>query len=274
LEEWKAVQCTGFTLKGYTVPITDVCPVAGLIGVCTPCFDKLRVTTRDWRERVVLKPDVFEGKPYVTHYTHEAGAPGRVAHTSSWEPPPMVQPVPGVPMYVLQRGFVDDERLGACIAQTWARIPPEAQHALVKMWERPDGEYSGLSKGALRIEALPGWPYRPRAALATCHNRGHAIRLHSPTVDAMPNGPLMTLIAHEVGHAYQDATFPGRKCQGSLEQDVVAVMAEWGFRDADVDDWSLQHCDEKREARLEKWNRKIAARRARVPAKRTKRKQT
>jgi hypothetical protein len=62
----------------------------------------------------------------------------------------------------------------------------------------------------------------------------------------MPGEILRTLIAHEVAHCFQHASFPQRRIgDRSVEEDAVAIVNGWGFNDADIHQWCGRHADER-----------------------------
>src|SRR5262249_28802486 len=208
----------------YAVPITPLCPVAGLVGVCSEC--------REW-----FRPEMFSGSEHFAGYRFDPARGGLRPLYKTWAPPPMRCPAPGEPLYLLVRGFCDEERLGRLVGDTWGRIPDaDRQPMRERLGWCPEKYYPTFLQGALRIEALPNWPER-EGDLGMCLNSGRAIRLHSPTVAAMPDGVLATLIAHELGHVYQYASERSLTSEKPIEEDVIDVMTSWGFRDADIDEW-------------------------------------
>jgi len=71
----------------------------------------------------------------------------------------------------------------------------------------------------------------------------------------MPDEVMMILIAHEMAHSYQSAIRTGRGGLDDVEDDALAIMKGWGFRDADTDDWSARRADERWRAQEERWVR-------------------
>lgn len=224
----------GSSLIACVLPATPHCPVTGMVGLCKGCLD------RPWRQ-------AFFGLEYRVS-TFDLETLKYVSEAKKWHPPPMVQPLKGVPIYVLSRGFCDDQRLADVVGEAWQRIPAGARKPMLKHWavearawcdwRDPDSWAPSLDSGALRIEALPSWPGF-RCLYGQMLNDGHAIRLHSPTVQAMPDKVLMTLIAHELGHCYQYATLGERRWK-IIEAEVHEIMAGWGFRDTDIDAWAAK----------------------------------
>jgi hypothetical protein len=222
--EKDALEIDGFSLMRHPVPITPQTPIAGLIGVCLVCLESLKQFDYHGRSHY-LAPVIFEGAAYPTDALR--------LRPLQWTPPPMSQPVQGVPMHHLLRDFSDEHRLGELIRQTWERIPKSAREAMVKLWRKPSSEGPSLITGALRIESLPNWPERSKKCLGQCLNGGRAVRLHSPTVNAMTDAAVMTLIAHELGHCYQWAISVRRSID--LEDHVIKLLSEWGFDNSDID---------------------------------------
>jgi hypothetical protein len=216
----KALYRDGQTLTGFAVPISSRCPVAGLVGLCKACSERFGT-------------GIFEGP--VDGVT---GAGESLPQ--SWTPPPLIQPVPGAPLYLIKRGITDDERLARCIAATWQRVPEDARLAMTTRWlsSEKDANEGALGTGALRIEALPHWEGRTQA-MGMCLNRGRAIRLLSCFVDAAPDNHLKTIIAHELAHCFQD-TADWVEPETTIEEDAIEIMADWGFRNADIHDWLLR----------------------------------
>jgi len=208
---------------------------------------------------------VFEGKPYLTGSLFK-----RLERT--WTPPAMIRPIKGVPVYLLLRGFCEDEdRLGCLVRDTWERIPESDRQAMRKYLEKWSEDHEPFNQGALRIEAIPNWPERGRA-IGVCMDWGRAIRLHSPTLDAMPDDVARTLLAHELAHVFQLASdyrnlrkkylkglvvlFRNEKsCKKLIEEDAIEVMMEWGFKDETIDHWLKCRADEREKAREEKRER-------------------
>lgn len=247
IAERDVLTSTGSTLACYSVPITPRCPIAGLVGVCMSCFDWLKEGAPNGESYNVLRPNVFNGEPYRVRYSR--------TEKKRWIPPPMAQPIPRVPIYLLTRNFCNETRLRNCLCKTWQQIPNTHQKPMRKHWMEPEYRDSGFCKGGLRVEALLNWPGR-KNWLGQCLNKGHAIRLHAPSVDAMPDTVLMALIAHELGHTYQWAAHllegrPRPRGKEKVEKDVHAIMQDWGFRQEDIYKW-WDHRDE------ERWQAKMA----------------
>src|SRR3954447_1271764 len=62
--EWDELADLGCSLVAYSVPITRRCPVAGLIGVCLRCFERLKRVDYDGDRELTIRREVFEGRPY------------------------------------------------------------------------------------------------------------------------------------------------------------------------------------------------------------------
>jgi hypothetical protein len=223
VSKYQATDDDGFGLASYIVPPTPLCPVAGVVGLCRHCLGKPAY-------------GAFEGAQY---YVSRFGGFRR------WQPPPMVQPVPREPLYLLLRGFCDEERLARSIRSTWQRVPAAARGPLREHWQTREGLHS-LCNGPMRVEALPNWAERSRPTLGECWTRGHAIRLHSESVQTMPDEALAAVIAHELAHAFQHAT----ECDwGPTVKEVEAAVDDcirgWGF-DPEADRrWCAQQDSEK-----------------------------
>ena len=104
----------------------------------------------------------------------------------------------------------------------------------------------------MRVEALPGWAGRSGPFLGEGWTRGHAICLHSESVQNMPDEALAALIAHELAHAFQHATGcdwgPTRE---AVEATVEDCIRGWGFHPEALDRWCAQQSSEK-------WDRRFA----------------
>jgi hypothetical protein len=229
---------SGFSLVGYSVPITPLCPVAGLVGVCDSC-------------RRSFSPEMFSGRRFVADSRFDTATRRSQPVYTTWVPPPMVQPVPGEPVYLLLRGFTDEQRLGRVIREMWGRIPDAARQAM-REYLQPSKTYeANLDKGALRVEALPNWPERVRC-FGTTMNSGHAIRLHSPKATAMPDDVLATLVAYHMAGVYRVATAFTGGLSRDAEEDAPKIMQGWGFRDEDIDDWHLSWRRAKQSIRVDR----------------------
>jgi hypothetical protein len=239
-----AMADTHFSLIGYVVPPGPLCPVTGMVGICVHCLPKV------W-----------------SHFAGEVKCWGPFQRTDrSWSPPATVQPIPREPIYILIRKFCDEERLAELVRSSWTRIPARARRRLRAHWKTQEGSHS-LSSGPLRIEALPSWP-EFRQCLGMCMTAGHAIRLHSLTVQAAPDEVVSTLIAHEIAHVYQFATGANwNRPNRVIKEEVSRLLDGWGFRESAISKWCQKQSDERFYAMLrrkeEKWNRQrkvIAAR--------------
>jgi hypothetical protein len=227
--ERDALTTLGVSLMAYSVPITTLCPVAGQIGVCISCFETLRVQPLKEDCTEVLPRKIFNGVPYWDEIEQ--------AHTRRWTPPHPAQPIKGVPIYQLLRGFSDEDRLGRCLRRTWKRIPRRAQQRITAFLEEREPYHPTVSKGSLRIEALPDWPGRRKDLLGACMNQGHAIRLHSPTMNAAPVELVSFVVAHELGHTYQCAA--GLYDWGFDEEEhVEELLKKWGIDDTPFRAWN------------------------------------
>jgi hypothetical protein len=218
----QALAARDVSLVEHSVPISPLCPVAGLVGVCPTC-------------REFLRPGLFHGESYTTGAFFDPRANAYLLTCSrTWRPPPMVQPIPRVPLFVLTRGFCDERRLRRCIRATWARIRGNASQAMVQHWMKgPTREDEDFSEGALRIEALPDWPDVDWPGYyGFTFNDGHAIRLDSAAVKAMPEDIVTTLVAHELAHVFQYA----RRLE-PIEEQAIDIMERWGFRDEEITEW-------------------------------------
>jgi hypothetical protein len=236
--EYQAMGWDGFGLTSYIVPPTPYCPVTGLVGVCQGC------------RRLVAK-GAFEGAQYYL---------SSLVGFRRWQPPPMVQPVPQEPLYLLRRDFCDEERLARLIRSTWLRFPAAARDPLREHWQTREGLHS-LFNGPLRVEALPGWTGRSNRVLGECWTQGHAIRLHSVSVQTMPDEALAALIAHEFAHAFQFATECDWGATKKAEEAAVEdCIRGWGFHPEALDSWFAQQQNEKWDREFERM--KAAARKA------------
>jgi hypothetical protein len=212
----------GFSLIGYVVPPSALCPVTGMVGVCRDCLSQVR-------------PGVFVGARYRD----------RIQNTDRcWSPPATVQPIPRYPIYLVTRKFCDEDRLAELVRATWKRIPTKVRGRMRPHWKTEPRRHS-LCNGPLRIEALPSWP-RYRRQLGVCMMAGHAIRLHSPTVESAPDEVLSTLIAHELAHCFQHATGANwSRPKRAIEGEVHRLLDEWGFRQSAISKWWQKQSDEK-----------------------------
>jgi hypothetical protein len=210
----KAMAATHFSLIGYVVPPGPLCPVTGMVGICIDCLPKV------W-----------------AHSYGEVKCWGPFQRTDgSWSAPASVQPIPREPIYILIRRFCDEDRLAELVRATWKRIPPRARRRMRSHW-KIDPESHSLCNGPLRIEALPSWP-EFRQCLGMCMTAGHAIRLHSLTVQAAPDEVVSSLIAHEVAHVFQHATGASlSRPNRVIEAEVSRLLDGWGFRDRVIDLW-------------------------------------
>jgi hypothetical protein len=255
----------GCPLAGHSIPVTPLCPVAGLVGLCPECLACMWGEDRKPRFQYVPYPGGFNGEEY--WLSSSLGEAGLVHATNTWTPPAMFQPVRGVQIYLPRRGACDDDRLAAVVRKTWGAIPVAARRAMNSHWQLPEEDTPGFCKGGLWIEALARWPGRGNRCMGQCWNDGHAIRLHSPTVNAMPDDVLAVLIAHELAHAYPSAARRELPRGLSVEENAVAIIEGWGFRDRDITDWlghrqeELDRREEKRwAARREKWRKDFVKR--------------
>lgn len=244
-----ALQNTGYGLTYHAVPISDYCPVAGLVAVCKTC--------EPW-----VGPETFlTGKRFIASEKSVWATDKTVNEYKSWHPPAVVQPARGVPMYVLRRGALDDDRLARCLARTWNRLPGEARDSLLVRWQskREQGEdffWVGEREYDPFCEGGCAWKPRTLAVvpgtmpLGLCLNRGHAIRLNARYAKPMPDAVLEVLLAHELGHCYQYAASKRTWLGPNCEAEVISLMAEWGFRNQDIDEWQAEHAVARRRNRL------------------------
>lgn len=230
-----SLQKSGYGLIYHVVPVSDYCPVAGLVARCKACepwvsFDAIRT-----------------GKQFVVGRTIDWKTLERVNEYKSWHPPAMIQPVRGVRMYVLRRGVLEDDRLARCLARTWNRLPGEVRRTLSARWRsrrEPGlahyeewGEWDPFCDGGLRVEALARWPHHSSMPLASCLNQGHAIRVNARYAKPMPDPVLGVLLAQELGHCYQFATSKTPYLGSDCETEVISLMAGWGFEKQDIYTW-------------------------------------
>src|SRR5262249_42591482 len=112
-----ALEQYGRTLTGFVLPITDLAPVAGVLGLGWRCAEYATagaVAGRRYRWLPVNRPD---------------GSFGPEERT--WRPPVALdQPVAGEPVHVLQRNPARDERLRATVGRVWAGLPEADQAAM------------------------------------------------------------------------------------------------------------------------------------------------
>lgn len=233
----------GFTLSGYSVPISAHCPIAGVVGLCQTC-----------REMGWSLPDIFKGKPYPNFK-------GYSLHELTWAPPALLAPIKHEPIYIIKRGFCDEQKLCKALSCVWNRIPARAQAELRRYLTRVEetSALGDLAKGAMRMEALPNWPGRA-VYHGQCFNSGHAIRLHSVLLDVMPKKVIETLVAHEMGHSVLFARMRRSRHVENSEEAVIRLIASWGYRDADFDEWSGKHKMQRWKARYCERIRKEQAR--------------
>jgi hypothetical protein len=83
----------------------------------------------------------------------------------------------------------------------------------------------------------------------------------------MPDEVLGTLIAHEIAHCFQQASFPQRlNGEKSVEEDAVEIVNDWGFNSADITQWCGRHAEERLASALRSL-REVAAPKERSPRK-------
>jgi hypothetical protein len=223
-------EADGFMLAGYVITPTPLCPVTGVVGICKDCIE-------------LVSPRIFSGEAYRIFHVH-----GKYEH-KVWRPPVEFIQVGSEPLYVIRRGFADDDRIAAVVADVWRHIPRAGRVALRRHLRTRKVHW--LDNGPLRIEALPDWPGRYRT-IGECWNRGHAIGLVSTFVQAMPDEVLATLIAHEIGHSHQFATRKRFQCRKDAENDVVALISGWGYENPIVGHWYSAYSHEKSKERMHK----------------------
>lgn len=243
IKEAKAFWEQGFTLAGYSVPISEYCPVSGLVGVCKHCIGRQALA------------EIFRGRPYGLW-----GKDAKVVETL-WKPPALARPVNREPIFIIERGFCDEKKLGNAVSSVWDQVPARTRTTLRRLlswkgykaddlpppWEKK--EHGDFEQGALRVEALPCWPEHSNE-LGMCMHRGHAIRLKASLVTAMPDRVLETLFAHELAHSVQFAVAFSRGPLDFSEEGAIRIMASWGYRDKDIDRWSNRNWEERFEASL------------------------
>ena len=238
----EAVARDGYSLLRYLAPISERCPVATFVGVCRACLRKYDPRGR-WDRPALLRDGC----------------------RCPWSPPPLIRPVAGEPLYVVPFGHADDGRLAGVVGGVWRGLPADArasmrQHLTPRIETGARDMIRRLNKGALRVEALRAFP-GSRRNFGQCLHGGHTVRLSAPKVNPMPDPVLATLVAHELAHVYQHA----RRYQWAAtglpndppdeEDDARRLMADWGFRDANIDDWDTDRRMERWEARMRRSER-------------------
>jgi hypothetical protein len=156
----------------------------------------------------------------------------------------------GLSLVVLGEG--DEDRFAEVFRLTWRRIPLGARRSLLKHWresrsdlDRREGTPSPHI--ALRRE----WIQREPLTLGCWKPKSMHILFYAPVVDTMPVEVLVSLIAHEIGHAYLEAIhhesmFLSRKfeeeiasgkCRNPQEDVVFEILLEWGIDEQPYHDW-------------------------------------
>lgn len=156
--------------------------------------------------------------------------------------------------------YGDDRRFGRLFRQAWHRLPLGDRRCLLKFWRegaaaglffggrtrhlkhaRPDG--SQLVHVAPRVELLPFLPSSAGpSAFGFCNGEGSALLFLAPFVDALPDEAVMTLIAHEIAHAYLRAIgvpffdYDNDDPWNEEEMEVKEIVDCWGFDESGLDD--------------------------------------
>jgi len=97
-------------------------------------------------------------------------------------------------------GHGNDWRFGRLFQQAWHRLPLGDRRRLLKFWRE------GAAASRFRTPAVQLVPCLPIAvgpdAIGHCNDDGSALSFLAPVVDALPDEAVMTLIAHEIAHAF------------------------------------------------------------------------
>ena len=169
-------------------------------------------------------------------------------------------------LFLLQRGFGNDERFRQLFRTAWRRIPFAYRRLMVKHWRCDDDPDSGIAWSP-NIQLLvewgdaEGWGAQRKDGKIWCmqqrtdeyaimSTRGHRLFFYAPSIDAMPDSIVQDIIAHELAHVCQAAEGDERVPVEELrlldprEMDANKIIADWDFDPDSVDVWE----DERRAA--------------------------
>lgn len=158
-------------------------------------------------------------------------------------------------------GDGDDARFARLFRETMQRLPLGPRRRILKHWRECSLALGGLSPMIqLGLWATEHFEKDDLTATtwAEVKHRGHHLCFFSRIVDRMPDELVRDLIAHELAHVWQEATFITGRCldtdktliaidrsgcewlPGELEEHADDLMESWGFNATAMDDWSLR----------------------------------
>lgn len=129
-------------------------------------------------------------------------------------------------LYVKGAGNV--ARFASVFAETWRRLPDATRETLVLYWWK---------RGVPIIRLVDDQTRWERPALGCCSPKAAGLYFLQPFVDAMPDKPLSSLIAHELAHAFVEVVGMAGDGWREEERQAVLLALSWGFDLVDTTLW-------------------------------------
>jgi hypothetical protein len=158
------------------------------------------------------------------------------------------QVYPPVPLMELTNGTkvnisgydCDDKqarRFASSFTAVWNRLPEVVRVVLDRHWTT---ECRTLS--VLLTEADPAWAKRTMGYASSSYE-GTGIFCWAEVLPRVPDRPLATTIAHELGHmAFIALGEPAHKAKGGEAEGLIAeLLPVWGWNQEEADEWLIRH---------------------------------
>jgi len=152
--------------------------------------------------------------------------------------------IPSAKVTFIGSDHFHSERFAVLFQATWKLLPLSARRLLLKHWRHMSHKWKTISFPTINVGSFFGWPFCADS-FGNCRWEGGELWYACEIIENLSFSGIMTLIAHELGHAYyyaleRDFNARGKESHleesGGSEQEVQDLLLEWGFDDYVIDE--------------------------------------